>query len=159
MHERLPLDYAGASVNSKFYSNELQELVAQMGPLFEGYGTCKSLTITAPSTTNVSFSPIRFVPRFPRHVLEPPKDAGVGKEEDVGNQGFVKISCEDFPSPAMNLKWASDALDRLIAAANVRTLLVPASHCSLTRSLVGPEKYSRASPAGYTAPGREGAQG
>ena len=50
---------------------------------------------------------------------EPPKDSGLGRDEDVGKDGYFKISCEDFPKAAMNLKWASDVLDRLIAEANV----------------------------------------
>ncbi|KAJ3553024.1 hypothetical protein NM688_g3842 [Phlebia brevispora] len=54
----------------------------------------------------------------PRWSQEPPKDAGVGKDENLGKHGFVKISCEDFPKAAQNLKWASDVLDRLIAEAN-----------------------------------------
>ncbi|KAG6898070.1 hypothetical protein C0992_006548 [Termitomyces sp. T32_za158] len=48
----------------------------------------------------------------PRWTPHPPTDAGVQKNVPWGN-GYVKISCEDFPKPAMNLKWASDALDRL----------------------------------------------
>lgn len=59
-----------------------------------------------------------------RWSIEPPKDAGIGRDEDVGKHGYIKISCEDFPKASMNLKWASDAIDRLIAAANVRSLLV-----------------------------------
>lgn len=55
----------------------------------------------------------------PRWSPEAPKDSGLGHVEDSGAHGYIKISCEDFPEPAMNLKWASDALDRLIAEANV----------------------------------------
>ncbi|KAF8971488.1 mitochondrial ribosomal subunit protein-domain-containing protein [Flammula alnicola] len=54
-----------------------------------------------------------------RWTPQPPKDAGISGLDDWGN-GFIKISCEDFPKPAQNLKWASDTLDKLIAAANVR---------------------------------------
>ncbi|EKM61242.1 uncharacterized protein PHACADRAFT_247724 [Phanerochaete carnosa HHB-10118-sp] len=54
----------------------------------------------------------------PRWSPEAPKDSGVGHAEDSAEHGYIKISCEDFPEPAMNLKWASDALDRLIAEAN-----------------------------------------
>ena len=54
----------------------------------------------------------------PRWTPNPPADAGVSGLETWGN-GFIKISCEDFPKPAQNLKWASDALDRLVAEANV----------------------------------------
>lgn len=57
----------------------------------------------------------------------PPRDSGIGSDAPGGEYGYVKISCEDFPRPAMNLKWASDALDRLIEEANVylRLSLVP----------------------------------
>jgi len=48
----------------------------------------------------------------------PPRDSGIGSNEQGGEHGYVKISCEDFPRPAMNLKWASDALDRLVEEAN-----------------------------------------
>ncbi|PSR75874.1 hypothetical protein PHLCEN_2v8788 [Hermanssonia centrifuga] len=53
-----------------------------------------------------------------RWSVEPPKDSGLGREEANGEHGYFKISCEDFPHASMNLKWASDALDRLIATAN-----------------------------------------
>jgi small subunit ribosomal protein S35 len=52
-----------------------------------------------------------------RWTPNPPADAGVSGLEVWGN-GYIKISCEDFPKPAQNLKWASDALDRLVAEAN-----------------------------------------
>jgi small subunit ribosomal protein S35 len=51
-----------------------------------------------------------------------PKDSGVGSDEAGSEHGYIKISCEDFPRPAMNLKWASDALDRIITEANVSFL-------------------------------------
>ena len=54
---------------------------------------------------------------------EPPKDSGIDQDEPGKEHGYIKISCEDFPRPAMNLKWASDALDRLIAEANVSNIL------------------------------------
>lgn len=54
----------------------------------------------------------------PRWSMRPPLDGGISPLQGWGN-GFIKISCEDFPKPAMNLKWASDTLDRLIAEANV----------------------------------------
>lgn len=54
-----------------------------------------------------------------RWTPEPTKDAGVGGLEEWGN-GFIKISCEDFPNAAQNLKWASDTLDKLVVEANVR---------------------------------------
>lgn len=49
----------------------------------------------------------------------PPRDSGIGNDDAGGEHGYVKIACEDFQRPAMNLKWASDALDRLIEEANV----------------------------------------
>ena len=53
----------------------------------------------------------------PRWTPGPPKDSGY--ENNAGSKhGYIKISCEDFPEPAMNLKWISDALDRLVAEAN-----------------------------------------
>ncbi|KAL0575825.1 37S ribosomal protein S24, mitochondrial [Marasmius crinis-equi] len=53
----------------------------------------------------------------PRWTLRPPTDGGVSGLENWGN-GFVKISCEDFPQPSQNLKWISDTLDKLIEEAN-----------------------------------------
>ncbi|KAJ3491028.1 hypothetical protein NLI96_g967 [Meripilus lineatus] len=53
-----------------------------------------------------------------RWTPEPPKDSGIGPEESGREHGYIKISCEDFPRPAMNLKWASDALDRLVVESN-----------------------------------------
>ena len=50
----------------------------------------------------------------------PPKDSGI-KLGESAEHGYVKISCEDFPEPAMNLKWVSDRLDDLINEANVRS--------------------------------------
>ena len=55
----------------------------------------------------------------PRWTPVPPADGGVSELADWGN-GFIKISCEDFPKPSMNLKWASDTLNKLISEANVR---------------------------------------
>ena len=54
-----------------------------------------------------------------RWTPDPPKNAGVGPNETGREHGYIKISCEDFPDPAQNLKWASDMIDRLIAEANV----------------------------------------
>ncbi|TFY84011.1 hypothetical protein EWM64_g10 [Hericium alpestre] len=51
-----------------------------------------------------------------RWTPQPPKDSGLTSEG--GKDGYIKISCEDFPRPAMNLKWASDTLDKLIDEAN-----------------------------------------
>ena len=68
----------------------------------------------------------------PRWTPEPPKDSGIGpSEEENSEHGYIKISCEDFPEPAMNLKWASDTLDNLIATAKVRHMLAP-SYLTLT---------------------------
>ncbi|TBU34637.1 mitochondrial ribosomal subunit protein-domain-containing protein [Dichomitus squalens] len=53
-----------------------------------------------------------------RWTPEPPKDSGLDPEEGGSEHGYFKISCEDFPKGPMNLKWASDTLDRLLAAAN-----------------------------------------
>ncbi|KAI0778458.1 mitochondrial ribosomal subunit protein-domain-containing protein [Trametes elegans] len=53
-----------------------------------------------------------------RWTPDPPTNSGINAEEGGGEHGFFKISCEDFPKAAMNLKWASDTLDRLLAAAN-----------------------------------------
>ena len=54
-----------------------------------------------------------------RWTPNPPIDAGVGRNEEWGN-GFIKISCESFPKPSMNLRWASDTLNKLVEVANVR---------------------------------------
>ena len=59
----------------------------------------------------------------PRWTPNPPADAGVSSLENWGN-GYIKISCEDFPKPAQNMKWASDTLDRLVAEANVSQRVV-----------------------------------
>lgn len=56
-----------------------------------------------------------------RWTPNPPKDGGLCEHEPWGN-GFFKISCDTFQNSEMNLKWASDALDRLVAEANVRTI-------------------------------------
>ncbi|KAJ7630849.1 mitochondrial ribosomal subunit protein-domain-containing protein [Roridomyces roridus] len=53
----------------------------------------------------------------PRWTPHPPTDGGISGLEEWQN-GYIKISCEDFPKPAMNLKWASDTLDRLVTHAN-----------------------------------------
>lgn len=60
-----------------------------------------------------------------RWTPEPPKNAGVPLDSEEGNHGYIKIACEDFPRPAMNLKWISDTLDKLVAEANVRFHLAP----------------------------------
>lgn len=58
-----------------------------------------------------------------RWTPHPPRDSGIGTGEDGSEHGYVKVSCEDFPRPAMNLKWASDLIDRLVVEANVRDFL------------------------------------
>lgn len=55
-----------------------------------------------------------------RWTIEPPKDSGIGKDEPKDQDGYVKISSENFPEPNQNLKWANDVLDRMIHEANVR---------------------------------------
>lgn len=60
----------------------------------------------------------------PRWSPSPPPDSGIGPNEGKGSDGYIKISCEDFPQPGMNLKWISDALDRLIDEANVRSQII-----------------------------------
>ena len=55
----------------------------------------------------------------PRWSASPPSDSGVGINEDGGEHGYIKVTCEDYPSPGMNLKWISDVLDKLVEEANV----------------------------------------
>ena len=55
----------------------------------------------------------------PRWTPSPPPNSEIGPEESDLEDGYIKISCEDYPQPGMNLKWISDVLDRLIAEANV----------------------------------------
>lgn len=72
----------------------------------------------------------------PRWTPDAPADSGLGSEESGAEHGYFKISCEDFPKGAMNLKWASDTIDRLLAAANVCTFLAQSLHRSLTVHIV-----------------------
>lgn len=58
----------------------------------------------------------------PRWTPNPPADGGISGLEEWKN-GYIKIACEDFPKPAMNLKWASDTMDKLVAHANVTRVL------------------------------------
>ncbi|KAJ7786219.1 mitochondrial ribosomal subunit protein-domain-containing protein [Mycena metata] len=53
----------------------------------------------------------------PRWTPNPPTDGGINGLDEWKN-GYIKIACDDFPKPAMNLKWASDTMDRLVAHAN-----------------------------------------
>ncbi|KAN0100543.1 Mitochondrial ribosomal subunit domain containing protein [Tylopilus felleus] len=54
----------------------------------------------------------------PRWTPDPPKTAGVLLDSEQGKHGYIHIACEDFPQPAMNLKWISDTIDELISTAN-----------------------------------------
>jgi len=85
----------------------------------------------------------------PRWTPVPPADAGVGDLADWGN-GFIKISCEDFPKPSMNLKWASDTLNKLIAEANVCISFYESAILFLFISFSGLERNIRG-PAGRLA--------
>ena len=58
-----------------------------------------------------------------RWTPHPPKDGGVGPRETGREHGYIKISCEDFPQSAQNLKWISDVIDKLIAEANVSDII------------------------------------
>ncbi|KAG8944324.1 hypothetical protein FRC04_002044 [Tulasnella sp. 424] len=51
---------------------------------------------------------------------EYPKDSGFSSHEleSLGEQGFIKISCEDMPDHGLNLKWCSDVLDRMVKESN-----------------------------------------
>ncbi|KAF8922638.1 mitochondrial ribosomal subunit protein-domain-containing protein [Mucidula mucida] len=53
----------------------------------------------------------------PRWSPRPPADGGISNLEEWGN-GYVKIACESFPDPEMNLRWASDVVNRLLKEAN-----------------------------------------
>ncbi|KAG9123013.1 hypothetical protein FRC07_000356 [Ceratobasidium sp. 392] len=48
-----------------------------------------------------------------------PRDAGFSTEEagEVGSEGFIKISSEQFPEARMNVKWCSDMVDELVRQA------------------------------------------
>ena len=79
----------------------------------------------------------------PRWTPNPPTDAGVAKGEPWGN-GYIKISCEDLPRPEMNLKWASDTLDKLVAEANVNiSFIMSLKSDGCSRILKLPSKLSR----------------
>lgn len=49
---------------------------------------------------------------------EPPKGSGMQGGDEEAKHGYIKVSCEDFPQPSMNLKWISDVIDMLLAEAN-----------------------------------------
>ncbi|PAV22397.1 mitochondrial ribosomal small subunit component [Pyrrhoderma noxium] len=67
----------------------------------------------------------------PRWSPTPPTDAGISPEESQSEDGFIKISCEDFPQPGMNLKWISDVLDRLVLEANSEKVSKKYAHIPL----------------------------
>ena len=50
----------------------------------------------------------------------PPSNSGIPEAEGGGEHGYIQISCDNFPEGAINLQWCCDALDRLVAEANVR---------------------------------------
>ncbi|KAG8909568.1 hypothetical protein FRC02_007720 [Tulasnella sp. 418] len=56
----------------------------------------------------------------PRWSLDCPKDAGFGGDEaeKLGKEGFIKISCEDADKWAVNLRWCSNVLDKMVTEAN-----------------------------------------
>ncbi|KAF8527951.1 mitochondrial ribosomal subunit protein-domain-containing protein [Hysterangium stoloniferum] len=56
----------------------------------------------------------------PRWSSKPPHNSGIGSEqhEKTGSHGYIKLSCEEFPEPEMNLKWGCDLLDNLLREAN-----------------------------------------
>ncbi|TCD63320.1 hypothetical protein EIP91_005666 [Steccherinum ochraceum] len=90
-----------------------------------------------------------------RWTPEPPKDGGCGPHES-DEWGFFKLSCESFPKPAMNLKWASDTLDRLVAEANdtskAQLLDMPYDDRHLEAKLRKGKKGGHAKGRGYTRP-------
>jgi len=94
-----------------------------------------------------------------RWTPDPPKDAGVPLDSEQGRHGYIKIACEDFPQPAMNLKWISDTIDGLISTANVRlssdTLLKAHRHVIAGRRV---DSLPRP-PSGYQAYRDEGQEG
>lgn len=58
----------------------------------------------------------------PRWFPDPPSDSGIGpkQHDEVGKHGYIKLSCEEFPQPSMNIKWGCDIINRLLKEANVR---------------------------------------
>jgi len=48
-----------------------------------------------------------------------------GSDEDLGKEGWIKISEDRFPSARMNRKSCSDMLEKLVDAANVGLGLWP----------------------------------
>lgn len=58
------------------------------------------------------------------------REAGVfelGKDKDIGKDGWIKISEEKFPDARMNRRSLSDTLERLVAAANDHKLPISAT--------------------------------
>ena len=78
----------------------------------------------------------------PRWSDRPPRDSGVGLEEDekIGQHGYIKISCDDFPEPAMNVKWGCDILDGLLKEANVCPVTM-SINLSLMRIVLGSKRH------------------
>ena len=98
----------------------------------------------------------------PRWFPTPPTDAGISPEESQSEDGFIKISCEDFPKGPMNLKWASDTLDRLLAAANVGDPVLCNSlifECSFAYVLLGSQGNIRGYPRGHPTHRSEDTEG
>ena len=91
----------------------------------------------------------------PRWSPEPPKDSGIGHTEAGRRHGYIKISCEDFPEPAMNLKWASDTLDTLISTANVSQPAVTSATDLQSKLCAEHERYVCRHTSRYAAFGRE----
>ncbi|KIL00247.1 hypothetical protein PAXRUDRAFT_821862 [Paxillus rubicundulus Ve08.2h10] len=91
----------------------------------------ESHPLTAKRTVVVPVAQLPLAGDMARHKLklvagarwtpEPPKNAGVPLDREEGMHGYIKIACEDFPRPAMNLKWISDTIDKLVAEANDET--------------------------------------
>lgn len=71
----------------------------------------------------------------------------------------VKISCELFPTPEMNEKWCSDALDRLIKEAQVRSAFQSQLlQLVLMHTFAGFDRRHDRYPARHTASSRQTAQ-
>lgn len=66
---------------------------------------------------------------------EPPKGSGMQGGDEEAKHGYIKVSCEDFPQPSMNLKWISDVIDMLLAEANASFLVFLSTSALLTTHL------------------------
>ncbi|KAH7883502.1 mitochondrial ribosomal subunit protein-domain-containing protein [Phlebopus sp. FC_14] len=88
-----------------------------------------------------------------RWTTEPPKNAGLRQDGEEGEHGYIKISCEDFPRPEMNLGWISDTIDKLVVKANEENV-EPYDHLPLdTRHIEAKVKKAK---KGNHARGRNG---